>query len=81
VSEQLIEEARLAGVGAAEDGGAEAAAEDSAFAGGGEQFVHERDAGVEARGEFLAGVGAMSSSGKSRWASTWASASRRRSRR
>ena len=41
VPEQLIEQAGFAGVRAADDGGADSAAQDAAFVGCGEQFIDE----------------------------------------
>ena len=47
----------LPDVGPADDGGADAAAEDLAFVGGAQQFIHEADAAFEAGDELVPGVG------------------------
>ena len=57
MAEELVEQARLAGVGPADDRGANAAAEDLALVGGAQQFVHEGHAVFEPGEELVAGVG------------------------
>ena len=57
MAEELIEQAGLAGVGPADDGGADAAAEDLALVGRAQQFVHEGDAVFEPGDKLVPGVG------------------------
>src|SRR5262245_28679665 len=55
--EKLIEQAGFAGVGPANDGGANAAAQDLAFRGGAQQFVHESYTAFKPANQLGAGVG------------------------
>ena len=47
-AEELVKETGLAGIGATDDGGADALAEDAALVGSGEQLVDGGDGGLEA---------------------------------
>ena len=57
VAVELIEEAGLAGVGAAHDGGADAASQNLTFIRRAEQFVHESEAAFQLAFQLGAGVG------------------------
>ena len=57
MAEELVEQARFAGVGPADDRGADAAAQDLSFVGRAQQFVHEGDAVVEPGDKLILRVG------------------------
>ncbi len=57
MAEELIEETGLADVGPANDGRANPAAENLAFIGGSQEFVHEGDALIQSRQKLRFGIG------------------------